>query len=447
MDPGHLEGSSSGWRRLLRPWMAATLFIAWYLWQMPAQWQSDSKGVYFGSQHIVDWLQGRSNAIGETGPFPLFQYISGTIAYWAVRHGIGVNIFTFWCACSLLSVAGIIGWFHYRARQLGRPAVGWAVMVIMLSGPLLMYAHSTFNEAVAGLLILWFADAVMGMARPVSCIVLFWLSGITKETAAPLLAVIWIGAMFIQRARLTRGRVVWHVVALLFAFVVTVATNAGWNVPRYGTVWNRQYLQPESLVHFWSWRMHFCVALWAATNGGVAVFWPAVVIVMIGVIATALWRGQSVLPVVTLALFLGGLTVGLSGWFDPFGWWAWGPRLMLSWLPASLMILIRGYPDAFGKFVERCVCGRGAFAIAVVVVCLSAIPNALAAWDPNLFHFFTIQWHFPHDGGRNAMEEGYGNSMYLFWQTTQPLILQPMADGITASAAYMTVGFLAALIV
>jgi hypothetical protein len=262
-----------------------------------------------------------------------------------------------------------------------------------------------------------------------------------------LLAIIWIGALIIQRSELTKWKMIWHIVSVLLALAVTLATNAAFNFLRYGTVWNRQYLQPQSLVQDWSWRLHSCIALWAATNGGVAVFWPTLVIAMMGVIAAALRSRQSPLPVAILALFLGGLTVGLSGWFDPFGWWAWGPRLMLAWLPASLMILLRGYPDAFAKFVGQCVRRRAALAITALIVCVSALPNALAASDPNLFHFFTIQWDFPRDAKKNAMQQEFADTMYLFWQTNRPLILQPMADGIAPRKAYMTVCFLAALIV
>jgi hypothetical protein len=38
------------------------------------------------------------------------------------------------------------------------------------------------------------------------------------------------------------------------------------------------------------------------------------------------------------------LTIGLSGWWAPFGWICWGPRLMLPWIPAVLLILMRSYP-------------------------------------------------------------------------------------------------------
>jgi hypothetical protein len=39
------------------------------------------------------------------------------------------------------------------------------------------------------------------------------------------------------------------------------------------------------------------------------------------------------------------MTVGLSGWWAPFGWICWGPRLLLPWVPGCLLILLKAYPE------------------------------------------------------------------------------------------------------
>jgi hypothetical protein len=430
--------------RLLQPWAAATLFIAWYLWQSPLQGQDDSRQLYIGCRHLLDWFQGRLQAVGHVRPYPLFQYLSGVAVLWAGQHGIPVNIVALWATCSALSLAGIVIVFHCVAMRMRRPAAGWVAMVLMLGGPLLMYANCTFNELVAAFLILCFTAAVSGTAKPLVCASLFWASGITKETAPVLLAVIWLGELWIRRSQLPRRGRTAHGTALLAALVITSATNTGFNLVRYGVVWNQEYLQPGSLVSSWLWRMQYCAALWISPNGGVAAFWPS----LIGIAAFALRDRQSAAPATLIAIVLGMLTVGLSAWWQPFGWESWGPRLMLPWLPACLLILQRGYPDATARFIDRCVRTPRRLAITSIVVCVIAVPHIMATANPRVVGpFFAGDWRFPHGVDPANQQDEYGQNVYFAWQKVPPLLLRPVLYDVTLSQVAKTLFFLTTLMI
>jgi hypothetical protein len=71
----------------------AALLIACYCCQLPLQREDDSAELYRGVQSIVDWQQGLSKTIGHPRPFPLFQYLSGIAAEWAVRKGVPCDIY------------------------------------------------------------------------------------------------------------------------------------------------------------------------------------------------------------------------------------------------------------------------------------------------------------------------------------------------------------------
>ncbi len=93
-------------------------------------------------------------------------------------------------------------------------------------------------------------------------------------------------------------------------------------------------------------RLALSVALWLAPNGGVGWFWPLAAAVVIGlvVIAGTAARGgaerrRRSLPAVGLVVALLLTTGTLASWFAPFGWVAWGPRLMVPVLPAVLGLL------------------------------------------------------------------------------------------------------------
>jgi hypothetical protein len=446
MSIPHRRAAIPWWGHLLQPWFLAMLFIGWYLWHVPSQWQYDSRELYRGCRNILDWFEGHA-AMDHPRPFSLFQYPSGIAALWAVEHGFNFNIYVFWAVCSQLSFGAILLMFHVIAHRLHRPALGWAAMLVMLSGPLLMYANSTFNEMVAAFLTLSFAAAAMGEGGPLVCAILFWFSGITKETAVAMLAVIWLGAMWIRQSRLRRRQLVMHSIALLAATVLTIATNGGFNGLRYGTIWNAEYLQPQSLVHFWSWRFQYIIALWLSPNGGLLAFWPTLVITMIALIAEALREQESLMPMVIVTIVLAGETLGLSGWWQPFGWYAWGPRLILPWLPACLLILLRGYPEACTRLVNRCVRERWALTTTTAIVCLCALPHITAAAHPEIIlPFFASDSQFPHGVSPAIPQDEYAQNIYFAWRKMPPMLLRPIIGTLTGLQISLTVCFQWALV-
>ena len=440
-DPRHPR------RQRLQLWHLALTYIAWYLLRLPAQWQYDSTQVYQGAQCLLFWLQGRARTLGDVRGFPLFQYLSGMAAVWAGEKGIPVNVFWVWSACSALALVGIVIIFQRAGRRIKQPALSWVMSVVILGGPLVVYVPKTLNEVVAALLALAFAGAVTGTGAPVACALLFFLTGITKETAAPMLLVIWIGGLWMRRLPLSRRDRFMHGAAMAAASVLTVGTNAGFNLVRYRTVWNVHYLAPVYLVNYWPHRLQYCLALWIAPNGGVAMFWPVLVILAIGLVVLGCRAGR-IAPAVIVAIVLGALTVGLSGWYMPFGWWAWGPRLMLPWLPACALILIKGYPAEAARLVDRALRNGRAFGVTATLICFFALPPVLAVTQPEVvLHFFDTDARFPQDPPEGDSEGHYARSVYLAWRRTPPMLAMPMLEPLSFADVALAGGYAVALVI
>jgi hypothetical protein len=71
-----------------------------------------------------------------------------------------------------------------------------------------------------------------------------------------------------------------------------------------------------------------------------------------------------------VAVVLLGVTVGLSKWWSPLGWAAWGPRLILPWLPACAYLVLAAYPAEVGSMLATLT--RPAWRLAVFWVLLAA---------------------------------------------------------------------------
>jgi multisubunit Na+/H+ antiporter MnhB subunit len=132
---------------------------------------------------------------------------------------------------------------------------------------------------------------------------------------------------------------------------VAFGCAALFNVLRFGTVQNTNYLQSEFRTPL-DRIFEFAVGLVVAPNGGILVFWAsATVLIAVMVVlpfAHRVPRSEERFDrgvALALAAIVIGLTFGLAAWYSPFGWVAWGPRLSLPWvLPLVLLGLA-----AFGK--------------------------------------------------------------------------------------------------
>jgi hypothetical protein len=89
-------------------------------------------------------------------------------------------------------------------------------------------------------------------------------------------------------------------------------------------------------------------------------------------------------PARLLALLLLGLTAGLSSWYAPHGWIAWGPRLLLPWLPATVYLTCYFYPVAIERGVAFLTAHAWRFWITAAFFAVFALPNFLEVLDPRV---------------------------------------------------------------
>lgn len=426
----------------------ALLAVAWCLYTVPIRWEFDTQQLQLGLAELIAWARHGFVGRPQAGPFPPFQYLIGLPVALMNRDGVPINVFWVWASASLLSLGGI-GWVLWRVgRRHASAAVGWLLVVVLLSGPLITYAPSTFNELPAALVTVLFTAAVVGRGGAAVSAVLFVAAALTKEIAPPLLALIWITGMVLRRAELGRAGIARHGVAMTLALAIAVAAHFGFNWIRYGSVWNLHYLAPEHLTRAWPRRAQNAVALWLAPNGGVLPFWPTLLVpVAIGA-AVALSRRTcgkliDLFPAAAVAAMLAALTLGLSGFYQPFGWWCWGPRLMLPWLPAALLVLVRAYPRAADRVARMLLARRAVFALTAALACVAALPHLGMLANPRaMTEFFMPDPQFPHGAPPAEVELHYSRQVFLAWRKSPPLLVRPLrripdAQSIAASTAFL----------
>jgi hypothetical protein len=313
----------------------------------------DSVALVQGTHNIVTCMQDGvwtncnshlgSNSIGVT-QFPLMQFVPSLVlervglADDAILHGLSIiNVFAF------VALVACVGYVGYRT---GRRWVAPALVLVVIVSPLIVYTWYTFGEATAALLVTAPVAAALLRSRPAVLGLLVLLAGLSKETTVFLVVpacalAIW--ATPLNRRPLRTA----HWIALAVGGALSIAVDGLFNVFRYGHFVNDLYTQSYLRTPGIDLPVKFFVSLWAAPNAGSAFYWPtatAILLIPIGVLVARLVRapravGALVVPAAVLAL-VGAQVAFVAKWASPFGWVAWGPRLLLPALPMLALVAI-----------------------------------------------------------------------------------------------------------
>ncbi|HET8539378.1 MAG TPA: hypothetical protein VFL83_05855 [Anaeromyxobacter sp.] len=359
------------------------------------QIEADTVQVVLGAARALRCLEGGAATCPDLSYFPPLQYLPSAVVLLAGGSPGDAMRGLAW-----LNLAAWIGTSVLLAAALRRARGAWAAALALaawLGGYGLAYANTTFGEVLTGFLALAFA---VGCARRwpwAATGVLGLLAGLGKETAPPFLALIGASASLLPPggARDAR-RFPWdRALAVALAVAGSAGANAAFNLWRYGETGNPFLLQPILRAPGVAQWLSALAALWISPNGGLLPFAPAAAALVCGAGAWALWRAArgadrwtSAAPALGALGLLAAATLGLAAWYSPFGWWAWGPRLVLPWLPACLFLALAS-PLPWGDAAARAARSRGPFALGAALLGGAVVIHAAALADPGewLGHF------------------------------------------------------------
>lgn len=131
-----------------------------------------------------------------------------------------------------------------------------------------------------------------------------------------------------------------HLIILSSVFLLGILSTIGYNYLRYHTFSPNAYLavakftSPSSTKSF-----EFFLATFFSPNGGFLIFWCASLVGCLYLMREFSLRIRPAAITTSLALIVSS-ALGFSLWWAPFGWDAWGDRLIIPAALASLIIII-----------------------------------------------------------------------------------------------------------
>ncbi len=314
------------------------------------------------------------------GPYPLLQYIP---AFAAVKAGLSnAQVLGVLSRLSALAFVGCLtlSWFALRRR----PALAAVAVIALVASAATYQATSPFGEMLAAFVALGAVVAALER-RPVLVLLAFFAASLGKETMPLfLLPLGLVAARDDADGWLPPRRLL---APMLGGLAAGTLLSAAFNVFRFGTVRNLLYLSPDYRVPGLGWKLDYLAGQWVAPTSGLAWYWPVGTAVIVMVAAVGLrrllrhrrnWRSWAP-PLVTVGTFF-ALTLGLAAWYSPFGWVAYGHRLVVPLLPATIVLGLRSAQNEVVELLGAIRRQPLVFASLLAIVGLAAWSQVAAPW-------------------------------------------------------------------
>ncbi len=322
------------------------------------QYTQDTQAVIDGVNRTIPCLrEGLFSGCGyhpdtqssDINPYPLLQYLPA-FAFRALRLSEeAMRTALIWC--NTFAVAATMALVTLRARRSGGFAQGVFGAIAVGTGMLVTYAGHSFGEPLVVLAVTALCVQCLDGRRrwwtsiPALLTVAF-AGAIGKETMA-VSSALFAGACLLL-ATVDRGERRRRGIAVGVGLAMGVGVNLLWNVFRFGGLRNVQYFR-ETRPGLGRAAVN-TVSLIVAPNGGLLWFWFAAAIALGALVVVAvLPTGRASRPggagrvrwaaAMAFAGFAAGwLSQGL--WWGPFGWYSWGPRLLLPYVVPCIVVAL-----------------------------------------------------------------------------------------------------------
>jgi hypothetical protein len=282
------------------------------------------------------------------GQFPLLQkLLSAPLLLVGYNQTEIAKIFVFLNLGVYLSLLKMV--WDSILKQTKNRGFAQLTLVLLVCCPLPWYAKTSFSEMLAAFLTFALTYSLVHRRSSAVWVPLLILAGLSKETAFPFLALLSLVAVWITEKKVTLK----FLSTLFLAVLATFGINGAFNYFRFGSLFNQAYFDTTFLVQNFSDQLSFFLAIWFSPAGGLVFFWPLFVLwILVPVWFLILEKRplSKAIPEGGVLVLLFGLTWGFSKWYSPFGWVAWGTRLMMPWIPACIYLLSLAYFPVYLSF-------------------------------------------------------------------------------------------------
>jgi len=325
----------------------------------------------------------------EVVHFPIFQYLVATpFKIIGLSDASIIQIFAGMSVAWTL-IAGAAFWRagYISAAQRG----GHLSLLVLLSGYLLFYMTSSFNEAASFALMALLVLSVIDQWRIIFVCLIAFACTLTKEIAFPFVLYFMFLAFMAREIKLDPTVTLLRRIAqflVQYKFVMAsvlagIAINISFNYFRFGTYKNLSLLAPD-LFTPWEYVPEFFVDLFISPAGGLIFIWLSLCVLLIAPLMFLIRNRLEMLIMGAAILGLIGANLGFARWWSSFGWNAWGPRLTLPVLGAIAILAVYIVIPYVIEYFQRVRTKKWGYII-FILIAVSSLPNVAVRINSDLF--------------------------------------------------------------
>lgn len=356
--------------------LAWPLLVAFPINGGDALWVSQSARALVGCARQGDW-----SGCPGTYQFGLIQHAPAFFLTW---RGLGDDSVVF--VLTLINLAAFV-WLMIRGVQFfgGNTRSAWIFLLAFAVGPIYAYSVYSFSEILVLTITIALIMSIVESRKALSIFALTFIVVSSRETAFTVVLPIAIASSMIfheaWRARLRR------LAPVIAGTVIGLGAVFWFNYWKFGTISNPVYSDPIRRVPGLALKIKNALAIWISPTGGVGPVWilGAVLALVLPVIALLKHRThprRALAPGILLLAPI-GQTILLASWFAPFGWVAWGPRLILPTVASCAFLSIILFKEEISDWIARLRWRLLPILWLLVVFVLSTFPNLGFILDRN----------------------------------------------------------------
>lgn len=325
-----------------------------YLKQLPIL-SGDTVALSQSARALVACLEnGQFRGCAGTNQFGLPQHIPAMFLAW---KGLDDTSIVFILSCLNVLALGILARIIYKSVAIS-PIAKVLIGMTLIIGPIIAYGPYSFGEAISTLAYVGLVVAIF--ERKYYRLVFFMVLAVTSRETAFVSIALLTGSILVFDSTRSRHELRQMFLAVYGSMLFGIVCLFGFNIWKFNTWQNLPHMDPVLRTPGLKLKIESAIGIFLSPNGGLVPYWFLGAVAALGV---PLWglmnRRLNTRKRLGFLLLISGFLAQvaiLSSWYAPYGWVAWGPRLIVptTAMGATICLVIISQSEEvlrnFGRF-------------------------------------------------------------------------------------------------
>ena len=298
-----------------------------YFKQVPI-FSGDTAALSQSARALVACLEnGQFRGCAGTNQFGLPQHIPAMFLAW---KGLDDTSIVFILSCLNILALGILARIIYKSVAIS-PIAKVLIGMTLIIGPIIAYGPYSFGEAISTLAYVGLVVAIF--ERKYYRLVFFMVLAVTSRETAFVSIALLTGAIPLSDSNRSRHELRQMLLAIYGSMLFGIVCLLSFNVWKFNTWRNMTHMDPILRTPGLRLKLESAIGIVFSPNGGLVPYWFLGAVVALGIPFLGLMnRNLSARKRFSYLLLISGFLAQvaiLSSWYAPYGWVAWGPRLVI----------------------------------------------------------------------------------------------------------------------